>query len=62
MASNASSLQVTPCAAPTKCSELRFQGLYLFHTHLGPKANQALIIDGKGPMGAFFFVFIFKKN
>jgi hypothetical protein len=54
MATNPSSLrlQVTPSAAPTECSELSFQGLYLFHTPLGPKANQALIIDGKGPIGA----------
>ena len=52
MATNAPSFQVTPRAAHAECSELSFQGLYLFHTHLGPKANQALIIDGKGPMGA----------
>ncbi|CAN6213664.1 unnamed protein product [Urochloa humidicola] len=45
-------LLVTPCVAPTtECSELNFQGLYLYHTSLGPKANQVTIIDGKGPLG-----------
>ncbi|CAN6209807.1 unnamed protein product [Urochloa humidicola] len=51
MAATPSNLQVTPCAAPTECSELNFQGLYLYHTSLGPKANQVTIIDGKGPLG-----------
>lgn len=48
---NPSNLQVTPAVSFTEYSELNFQGLYLYHTPLGPKANQADIIDSKAPIG-----------
>nr|CAB3456223.1 unnamed protein product [Digitaria exilis] len=52
MAANQFNLQVAPCAAPIECNELNFQGLYLYHTALGPKANQTSIVESKGSMGA----------
>jgi hypothetical protein len=44
-------LQVTPGAAFTECNELNFQGLYMYHTPLGPKANQAAILESKAKIG-----------
>lgn len=45
------SLQVTPTSAFTEWNELKFEGLYLFHTPLGSGANQAQVIDNKTPIG-----------
>lgn len=44
-------LQITPSGAFTEGNELNFQGLYLYHTPKGSKANQASIIENKKPIG-----------
>ncbi|CAN6213663.1 unnamed protein product [Urochloa humidicola] len=43
--------QITPIAAPAEWNELAFKGLYMYHTPLGPNANQATIIKETGPIG-----------
>ncbi|KAK3126817.1 hypothetical protein QOZ80_7AG0563270 [Eleusine coracana subsp. coracana] len=44
--------EVTRDVAIKLCNEFNFQGLFMYHTPLGPNANQTTIVDNNGPLGA----------